>query len=195
MDPVARSGHHRAARVHPQPRRRYQPGTQGVAAAARRAPLTSSGTHSTYGNCWWLQWKSRRKSWINPIDAKARGIEFGDRVKVFNGPRRFLRQAKIRPRIMPGVVSLLKAHGMPNAAGERHQRRNNVRGTKLLPTALAKGTPHHPISCRWKKRNRSGGRPLLRAAVSQPEEKDRFHDLILHSYFNSELCTGCRRPA
>ena len=105
--------------------------------------VVDSITHSTYGNCWWLQEVAPQELWINPIDAKARGIEFGDRVKVFNGRGVSFVKAKITPRIMPGVVSLPEgAWHTPNAAGEDTNGCVNVL-TKLLPTALAKGNPHH----------------------------------------------------
>ena len=70
----------------------YIPNPEGAISPERKEwPLQLIGhhykqrTHSTYGNCWWLQEVAPQELWINPIDAKARGIEFGDRVKVFNG--------------------------------------------------------------------------------------------------------------
>lgn len=128
----------------------YIPNPEGAISPERKEwPLQLIGhhykqrTHSTYGNCWWLQEVAPQELWINPIDAKARGIEFGDRVKVFNGRGVSFVKAKITPRIMPGVVSLPEgAWHTPNAAGEDTNGCVNVL-TKLLPTALAKGNPHH----------------------------------------------------
>lgn len=128
----------------------YIPNPEGAISPERKEwPLQLIGhhykqrTHSTYGNCWWLQEVAPQELWINPIDAKARGIEFGDRVKVFNGRGVSFVKAKLTPRIMPGVVSLPEgAWHTPNAAGEDTNGCVNVL-TKLLPTALAKGNPHH----------------------------------------------------
>ena len=100
-------------------------------------------THSTYGNCWWLQEVAPQELWINPVDAQKRGISLGDKVKVWNGRGVSYVSAKVTPRIMPGVVSLPEgAWHTPNAAGEDTNGCVNVL-TKLLPTALAKGNPHH----------------------------------------------------
>ena len=128
----------------------YVPNPEGAISPERKQwPLQLIGhhykqrTHSTYGNCWWLQEVAPQELWINPIDARARGIRFGDRVKVYNGRGVSYVKAKLTPRIMPGVVSLPEgAWHTPNAAGEDTNGCVNVL-TKLLPTALAKGNPHH----------------------------------------------------
>jgi anaerobic dimethyl sulfoxide reductase subunit A len=44
--------------------------------------------------------------WINPADAKDRGIEPGANVRLFNDRGETIRRAKVTERIMPGVVSL-----------------------------------------------------------------------------------------
>ncbi len=100
-------------------------------------------THSTYGNCSWLQEVAPQELWINTLDAAARGIQLGDKVKVFNDRGVSLVRAKVTPRIMPGVVSLPEgAWHTPNTQGEDTNGCVNVL-TLLLPTALAKGNPHH----------------------------------------------------
>ncbi len=100
-------------------------------------------THSTYGNCSWLQEVAPQELWINPVDARARGIRLGDRVKVYNNRGVSFVRAKVTPRIMPGVVSLPEgAWHTPNDRGEDTNGCVNVL-TLLLPTALAKGNPHH----------------------------------------------------
>lgn len=100
-------------------------------------------THSTYGNCPWLQEVSPQELWINPIDAAARGIKLGDRVKVYNERGVSYVPARVTPRIIPGVVSLPEgAWHTPDAKGEDQNGCVNVL-TRLHPTALAKGNPHH----------------------------------------------------
>ncbi len=100
-------------------------------------------THSTYGNCSWLQEVAPQELWINPLDAKARGIEHTQRVKVFNERGISYVEAKVTPRIIPGVVGLPQgAWHTPNEKGEDTNGCANVL-TRLQPTALAKGNPHH----------------------------------------------------
>ena len=44
--------------------------------------------------------------WVNPVDAKRRGISDGERVKVFNDRGTVAIQAYVTERIMPGVVAI-----------------------------------------------------------------------------------------
>ncbi len=128
----------------------YIPNPEGPEGPGRKTwPLQLIGhhykqrTHSTYGNCWWLQEVAPQELWINPRDAGARGIRLGDRVKVFNERGVSFVKAKVTPRIMPGVVSLPEgAWHTPDSSGQDTNGCVNVL-TKLLPTALAKGNPHH----------------------------------------------------
>ncbi len=100
-------------------------------------------THSTYGNCPWLKELSPQELWINPIDAGARKIKHGDKVRVFNDRGVSLVPAKVTPRIMPGCVSLPEgAWYAPNDKGEDTNGCVNAL-TALHPTALAKGNPQH----------------------------------------------------
>ncbi len=118
-------------------------------ALSERYPLQLIGhhykqrTHSSYGNCWWLQEVAPQDVWINPIDAKARSISHGQKVKIYNDRGVTYITARVTPRIMPGVVSLPQgAWHTPNGKGEDLNGCINVL-TDLKPTALAKGNPHH----------------------------------------------------
>lgn len=100
-------------------------------------------THSTYGNCSWLQEVAPQELWINPLDAQERGIKHWDKVKIYNDRGVTIINAKVTPRIMPGVVSLPEgAWHMPNSKGIDENGCVNVL-TRLQPTALSKGNPHH----------------------------------------------------
>ncbi len=47
-----------------------------------------------------------QRVFINPLDAKARGIKDGDSVQVFNQRGTMILPCRITPRIMPGVVDI-----------------------------------------------------------------------------------------
>jgi len=102
-------------------------------------------THSTYGNIDVLQASCRQEVWINPIDAKTRGIENGDKVKVFNDRGEVRVAAKVTPRIIPGVVAMGQgAWHQANMGGDRidHGACMNTLTTQR-PSPLAKGNPQH----------------------------------------------------
>ncbi|MBU9815210.1 dimethyl sulfoxide reductase subunit A [Rahnella sp. C60] len=102
-------------------------------------------THSTYGNIDVLQASCRQQVWINPIDAKTRGIENDDKVKVFNDRGEVRVSAKVTPRIMPGVVAMGQgAWHQANMSGDRidHGACMNTLTTQR-PSPLAKGNPQH----------------------------------------------------
>ena len=63
-------------------------------------------THSTYGNVDWLKEAHHQTVWINPLDAKERGIANGDEVFVYNERGTIRVEAKVTERIMPGVLSV-----------------------------------------------------------------------------------------
>ncbi|MBM3212781.1 hypothetical protein FJZ33_11215, partial [Candidatus Poribacteria bacterium] len=54
----------------------------------------------------WLQKLEPHTVWINPADAKERGINDGDMVEVFNQYGALALKAKLTQRIMPGVVCI-----------------------------------------------------------------------------------------
>jgi anaerobic selenocysteine-containing dehydrogenase len=100
-------------------------------------------THSSYGNNPWLQEAAPHSLWINPLDARARGIAHGDKVRVFNEIGETMVRVKVTPRIMPGVLSL------PQGAWYSPDKNNvDTNGcintlTSQRPSPLAKGNPQH----------------------------------------------------
>ena len=62
--------------------------------------------HSTHDNNDWLEEAFPQRVFINPIDAKARGINDGDEVKVFNARGALILPCRVTPRILPGVVDI-----------------------------------------------------------------------------------------
>ncbi|EOC1425897.1 molybdopterin-dependent oxidoreductase [Cronobacter dublinensis] len=134
--------------IHPLPV--YSPGFEQATDPQRaRYPLQLTGfhyksrTHSTYGNVDVLQAACRQQIWINPQDAQARGISDGDRVRVWNARGEARIEAKVTPRIMPGVVALGEgAWYQPDAQGIDHAGSIKVLTTQR-PSPLAKGNPSH----------------------------------------------------
>lgn len=102
-------------------------------------------THSSYGNIDVLQAACRQEVWINPLDAQARGIVNGDRVRVFNGRGELRIEAKVTPRIMPGVIAMGQgAWHQADMAGDRVDHGACVNTlTTQRPSPLAKGNPQH----------------------------------------------------
>jgi len=100
-------------------------------------------THSSYGNNEWLNEASPQALWINPLDAKPRGIEHGDLVKVFNDIGATMVRAKVTPRIMPGVLTLPQgAWYKPDQEGIDQNGCINTL-TSQRPSPIAKGNPQH----------------------------------------------------
>ena len=102
-------------------------------------------THSSYGNIDILQAACRQEVWINPLDAQSRGILAGDKVQVFNGRGEVRVEAKVTPRIMPGVVAMGQgAWHQADMSGDRvdHGACMNTLTTHR-PSPLAKGNPQH----------------------------------------------------
>ncbi|MEA9391283.1 dimethylsulfoxide reductase subunit A [Acerihabitans sp. TG2] len=102
-----------------------------------------SRTHSTYGNVEVLKAANPQEIWLNPIDASARGIHSGDVIKVFNDRGELHINAKVTPRMMPGVVGLAEgAWYTPDGNRIDHAGSINVLTTQR-PSPLAKGNPSH----------------------------------------------------
>lgn len=107
-------------------------------------------THSSYGNVAWLKEAHNQVVWINPADAKARGIENNDKVQVFNDRGCIELQAKVTPRIIRGVCSVPEgAWYKPDAERtddndfpiDRNGCANVL--TRHHPSALAKSNPQY----------------------------------------------------
>ncbi len=62
--------------------------------------------HSNMHTVSWLRDLEPHTVWINPLDAEARGIRHGERVRVYNDRGAVLIEARVTGRIMPGVVSM-----------------------------------------------------------------------------------------
>ncbi len=100
-------------------------------------------THSTYAACDWLLEVLPQTLWINPIDAKQRGLKHGDKAIVYNNRGEVEISVKVTPRIMPGVIS------MPQGAWYKPDKNGLDKGgctntlTYYRPTMIAKGNPQH----------------------------------------------------
>lgn len=99
--------------------------------------------HSTYGNVDVLKQAAQQEMWINPVDAESRGISNGAQIRIFNERGEVLINAKVTPRIMPGVVAVGEgAWYTPDAKGVDRNGSMNVLTTQR-PSPLAKGNPQH----------------------------------------------------
>ncbi len=84
-----------------------------------------------------------QKIFVNCEDAKSRGIEDGDMVKVYNDRGVMILPVKITSRIMPGVASIPQGGWWtPDEKGIDRRGCINVL-TKYKPTPLAFGNPSH----------------------------------------------------
>ncbi|EIQ2114624.1 molybdopterin-dependent oxidoreductase [Escherichia coli] len=93
----------------------------------------------------WLQQVQTQKLWLNPQDAKQRGISEGDSVKIYNDRGVSIIPVEITPRIIPGVVAMQAgAWWQPDAQGiDRGGCANVLSSTRI--TALAKGNSHQTM--------------------------------------------------
>lgn len=128
----------------------YHPTWSGPEEAAQgEYPLQCVGhhykqrTHSSYGNNPWLNEVAPQTLWINPLDAAARRINHGDRVRVFNRFGETLVRAKVTPRIMPGVLSLPQGSWHKPGPGGRDLNGSINILTSQRPSPIAKGNPQH----------------------------------------------------
>lgn len=62
------------------------------------------GTHRTEGNAWLREIRSENYLWINPADAKKKGIQTDDEVFIISNSAQVKGRALVTPGIKPGVV-------------------------------------------------------------------------------------------
>ncbi|NDL61551.1 DmsA/YnfE/YnfF family dimethyl sulfoxide reductase [Acerihabitans arboris] len=131
---------------------RYVPTFEGWDDPLRaRFPLQMAGfhykarTHSSYGNIDVLRAACPQEVWINPIDAETRGIRNGDKVRVFNDRGEIRIDAKVTPRILPGVTAVSQgAWHQADMAGDKVDHGGCINTlTTQRPSPLAKGNPQH----------------------------------------------------
>lgn len=101
-------------------------------------------THSSYGNVDWLRDDAHpQTAWINPIDAKKRGIKNYDKIRIFNDRGELHTTARVTPRIAPGVVSVPQGSWYkPDKKGVDQGASVNTL-TSWHPSPLAKGNAQH----------------------------------------------------
>jgi anaerobic dimethyl sulfoxide reductase subunit A len=71
-------------------------------------PHAKTRVHSGLAKVPWLQEVETHRVWINPVDAKPRGIEDNDEVYVFNDRGKLAITAWVTERIVPGVVCIFE---------------------------------------------------------------------------------------
>lgn len=100
-------------------------------------------THSTYGNLVNNREAHHQVLWLSSADAAERGIADGDQVRIFNDRGQVQIEARVTPRIMPGVASLPQGAWMQvDADGVDHGGSVNMLSS-LHPTPVAKGNCQH----------------------------------------------------
>ncbi|WP_238625842.1 DMSO/selenate family reductase complex A subunit [Aggregatilinea lenta] len=129
---------------------KYIPEWEGVSDPLRDTyPLMMIGSHavqrshSTFSGIDYLEEAHHHVMWINTLDAADRGIENGDTVHVFNDRGKIEIEARVTPRIRPGVISVPQGHWYdPDSNGlDKGGCINTL--TKYHPTPFAKGNPQH----------------------------------------------------
>jgi anaerobic dimethyl sulfoxide reductase subunit A len=71
-------------------------------------PHPRNRVHSELYKVDWLREVEPHRVWINPVDARVRGVNDGDEVQVFNDRGRVALPAWLTERIIPGVVSIFE---------------------------------------------------------------------------------------
>jgi len=101
--------------------------------------------HSTHDGLDWLEEAFPQRVFINPVDAKQRGIKNGENVLIYNDRGKIIIPCRVTPKIMPGVVNIPQgAWWKPDKDGV--DRRGNVNVlTSHKWTPLAFGNAQHTI--------------------------------------------------
>jgi anaerobic dimethyl sulfoxide reductase subunit A len=131
---------------------KYLPAWEGPEDALRqRFPLQCLGSHtkrrvhSTYDETEWMEEAEPQAMWMNPVDARSRGILEGSPVKVFNDRGALMIRAHLSKRISPGVIVIPQgAWYTPDAQGVCQRGCVNVL-TSQRPTPLAHGNAQHTV--------------------------------------------------
>ena len=147
---------HNETEIPPIPK--YVPAFEGVEdSKSREYPLqligwhTKRRCHSIHDNNPWMEEIEPHRMWINPVDAKKRGIKESDIVMIYNDRGEIKMQAHVSERIMAGVICIPQgAWHQPDSDGV------DIRGsvntlTIARPTPLAKGNPQHSCLVEVKK--------------------------------------------
>jgi len=118
---------------------------------AEKYPLQAMGhhymgrVHSTHDNVDWLQEAFPQRVFLNELDARARGIADGEKVKVFNHRGATILPCRVTNRILPGVVNIPQgAWWAPDEQGVDRRGSVNVLTSERW-TPLAFGTAQHTI--------------------------------------------------
>ncbi len=112
--------------------------------------------HSTHDNNPWTKEAFPQRLFINPIDAKKRGLENGDFVRIYNDRGSVIQQCRVTQKIMPGVVDL------PQGAWWKADKHGNDIGgcintlTSERWSPLAFGNTQHTIMVEIEKWNHEG---------------------------------------
>jgi anaerobic dimethyl sulfoxide reductase subunit A len=101
--------------------------------------------HSTFEGIDWLEEAFPHRVFINPVDAAARGVSNGDRVKVFNNRGELRMHCRLTRRIMPGVIAIPQgAWWTPTDAGIDERGSINVLTSERW-TPMAFGNAQHTV--------------------------------------------------
>lgn len=116
---------------------------------AKKYPLqligwhTKRRCHSVHDNNAWMDVLESPSVWMNPHDARTRGIVDGQQVEVYNDRGRVRIEVRVTDRIIAGVVAISQgAWYTPNDHGVDIRGNINTLTTQR-PTPLAKGNPQH----------------------------------------------------
>jgi anaerobic dimethyl sulfoxide reductase subunit A len=118
---------------------------------SKKYPLQALGhhymprVHSTHDGIDWLEEAFPQRVFMNPVDAKKRGIQNGEEVLIYNDRGKIIMPCRLTPKIMPGVVDIPQgAWYKPDKNGI--DRRGNVNVlTSHKWTPLAFGNAQHTI--------------------------------------------------